>query len=113
MADIIYLTDKPIRVAGTGKQELRLALDVSAYDELDLLWTLHEGPSTTSVKLITGMQIESENGWPDAETSFTFPSAAPASVKRNYKNFLARIRWEKLDGGTATFMVVGIGRRWA
>lgn len=111
MADIIHLTDKPIRNTAATIQELRLAVDVSAYDELDLLLTMYEG-SSISVELWTGMQIETEEGWVIVDTAFTTISLN-GETKKNFKNFLRYVRWKQVTSGDATFMINGIGRRWA
>ncbi len=110
MADIIHLTDKPIRNTGATTQELRLAVDVSAYDELDLLLTMYEG-SSIQVEVLTGMQIETEEGWVSAGTFSTI--SAQGETKLNLKNFLRYVRWDQNTAGAATFMVNGIARRWA
>lgn len=115
MADIVMVTLKPVRETGPNKrQELRLAVDVSAYDELDFLITCYEstGGSAIVVNLLTGMQLESETGWISAGA---FPStAANAANKANFKNLLRYVRYELVTGSTtATFHINGIGRKWA
>ena len=113
MADIVTVTQKPVRHSIAEKQNLRLAVDVSAYDELDLLLTVYESTGgSITVKIITGMQIESDVGWVDV-ASFT-ATAANAANKGNFKNFLRFIRYELITAGTTTtFLVNGVGRKWA
>jgi len=114
MADIVTVTQKPVRHSIAEKQNLRLAVDVSAYDELDLLLTVYEssGGGSITVKIITGMQIESDIGWIDV-ASFA-ATAANAANKQNFKNFLRYIRYELITGSTTTtFLVNGVGRKWA
>jgi len=113
MADVVTLTQKPVRQTA-GKQELRLAVDVSAYDEIDFLLTCYEstGGSSIVVNLLTGMQIESDTGW---VLVAAFPTtAANAANKMNFKNLLRYVRYELVTGSTtATFLINGIGRKWA
>ena len=111
MPQLVYLTDKPVRVTSAQKQELRLAVDVGAVDEMDLLLTVHEG-SSVSVKVITGMQIENGDvGWVDV-ASFTALSATQ-SEKKNLVNLLRYVRWEVTSSGNATFMLSGMARSWS
>ena len=64
MADIITLTPQPIILTGTGKQSLAEALDVSEYDLFDMqLYVPVAVLGNATVKIITGMQKDSENGW--------------------------------------------------
>ena len=110
MPQLVYLTDKPVRVTAAQKQNLRLAVDVGAVDEIDLLLTVHEG-SSVSVKVITGMQLDDEVGWVDV-ASFSALSATQ-SEKKNLVNLLRYIRWEVTSSGNATFMLSGMARSWA
>jgi hypothetical protein len=114
MADIVMVTQKPVRETGPNKkQDLRLAVDVSTWDELDLLLTCYEntGGGTITVNLLTGMQMESETGWISAGA---FPAtAANAANKANFKNLLRYVRYELVGSTTATFLVNGVGRKWA
>jgi hypothetical protein len=110
MPQLVYVTDKPVRVSAAQKQELRLAVDIGAVDELDVLLTVHEG-SSVGVKVITGMQLESETGWVDV-VAFTALSATQ-SEKKNLVNLLRYVRWEVTSSGDATFMLSGMARSWA
>lgn len=122
MADIIHITDKPVRVGSIGAQELRLAKEVLAYDELDLVLRVLSlegtaGPNVT-IELQTGMQLDSEEGWVQAAAfSNIDDTETPSEEKANVKNFLRYLRWNVTTlGGTdpfATFTIVGVGRRWA
>jgi hypothetical protein len=110
MARLAYLTDKPVRVLDPEKQPLRLAVDVGDVDELDLLLVVYEGIDVT-VKIITGMQTESELGWVDAG-SFTTVGANEAA-KLNLTNLLRYVRWEVTSVREATFTIAGIARNWS
>lgn len=115
------LVTTPVRITATGAQELRLALDVSAYDVLDLeLRVLRlEGTSpSVTVEIQTGMQRESSEGWVTLGTAFPAVATAPKSEVRNLTNLLRYIRWNVtvLSGSgspAATFMIDGVGRGWA
>lgn len=111
MADILFLTEKPVRnTIQNTLQELRLALPVDMYDELDLLLTMYEGTSVV-IELWTGMQRETDEGWVLAGTFAT--TSAQGETKLNIKNFLAFLRWKVTTTGNATFLINGMGRRWA
>jgi hypothetical protein len=121
MSSIIHLTDKPIKISGASDviQDLRLALDVLGYDELDLMLHVQRLDGTSpvlAVTLETSMQNESEDdGWVTATTFTNVTSANTAEVK-NVTQFLRYLRWSITLGGTspvATFTVQGMGRRWA
>jgi hypothetical protein len=110
MADILLITDGPVRHTSNEEQELRLATDVSGYDELDLLLSVQDG-SSVAVRILTGMQMESEEGWTVAGT-FTSISEGN-STKLNVGGLLQYVRYELVSGATTTFEISGVGRRWA
>jgi hypothetical protein len=115
----VQLTAAPIRVTATGAQELRLALDVLAFDMLDLeLRVLDIEGTTPSITIIvqTGMQRATEEGWVTAST-FVAVTSAPASQIRTVQNMLRYVRWNVsaltgTGGPAATFLIYGVGRRW-
>jgi hypothetical protein len=102
------LTPQPIRLTATGKQFLSQSLDVSLFDQADaLLYVVTlEGTSspTATIRLITGMQMDSEDGWVVA-ASFPTVSASNTPQKLNVTGLLKYIRWE-LSGLTGTTPVV-------
>jgi hypothetical protein len=118
------LTPQPIRVTSTGFQPLYLAMDISGFDQLDILsgvMTL-EGTSSPSVTVAiwTGMQAQTDDGW---VTLVSFPSVnqpdkyqklvvAPALTT----GALRYIRWKvtALTGTVpaATFFISGVGRSY-
>jgi hypothetical protein len=113
MADIVLITDGPVRHTSNDIQELRLAVDVSGYDELDLLLTVQDDIGTDiSVRILTAMQMESEEGWTVVGSAFNTIGAG-SSTKRNLSGFLKYVRYELVTNTTATFEVSGVGRRWA
>ncbi len=119
MADTFNLTPQPVRVSVATKQVVEQALDVSDYDEVDALAGIVGVEGSTSgvgLKLLTGMQRESTDGW---VTLLTFTSgtlngpntyeAVNASTK-----LLKYIRWEVTGVGGAsaiTFTVCGMLRK--
>jgi hypothetical protein len=112
MADIVLITDGPVRHTSSELQELRLAADVSSYDELDLLLTVQDDVGTSiSVRILTAMQMESTEGWTVLDTFSTI--GAGSSTKKNFSGFLKYVRYELVTNTTTTFEVSGVGRRWA
>ncbi len=117
MADVIKLTDEAVRIAAAGanvNQDLRLALDVENYDELDLLLVVYEtNGSNIVVTILTGMSNESEAGWVTAG-AFAGTNAAGAN-KLNLTSFLRYIRYQLTTSGTfnASFAIDGMARRWS
>jgi hypothetical protein len=117
MPDIVMLTQKPVRVTSAIPQDLRLAVDVSAYDELDLLLHVVGFAATSLVVAIeTAMQNESQDAWRPVVAYSSVSSSNVAELK-NVKNFLRYLRYNvtTLSGSTpnATFTLQGMGRRWA
>jgi hypothetical protein len=114
VADLITLTEDPVRVVATGSgytQDLRLAVDVSAYDELDLVLSVFEASASVAVKVTTGMQRDAELGWVDVGTFAS--TGASAAAKANFKNLLRYVRYVVTTATvTTSFTIHGIGRRW-
>lgn len=102
------LTPQPVRLSATGKQSLVQALDIGAYDEADVLLVVSAiegtGGPTATIRLITGMQIESEDGWVIAG-AFTAATAVGAQ-KVHFDGLLKYLRWELLTLGGTTPSVV-------
>ncbi len=112
MATIFMLTKEPVRVTATGGQDLRLAQEVGDFHELDVSYRLLEGSGTVSLKLETGMQTDSTDGWVDLGSAFT-GTAAPYATKQTITNPLRFVRWNltNLGGGAGvTFLIQIIGR---
>ena len=108
MGAIIPLMSAPVRVTAATKQELRLAVPVSQYNQLDFLLNIYEG-TNVAVKIITGMQTQSEDGWQDLG-SFSATLDATNSEKQSFSNPLAFIRWHVTSSGNATFLITGVAR---
>jgi hypothetical protein len=107
-SQLIYLTDEPVRVTGPNvKQDLRLAIDVGAFDQLDLGLVVYEG-TDVSLRILTGMQVESDLGWLTADT-FAL-TQQNGGDKMSVTGLLRYVRWELVSSGTATFMIAGIAR---
>lgn len=104
------LTREPVRVTANVAQDLRLALEVGDFHELDVSYRLIEGNSSVSVKLETGMQTDSTDGWVDLGSAFT-GTGAPYATKQTITNPLRFIRWNCTNfGANATFFIQIIGR---
>lgn len=119
MAAELFLTDGAFRctsVASTQTQLLSRSVDVSAYDQADLILTVHSQEGTVGaivVSIIGGMQLESEDGWVTLE-SFPQVSTGNTSVgPLNVSGLPRYIRWKvtTFSSQTAvTFSVRGMLR---
>lgn len=117
MAREIHLTDGPVAVVSPLRQFLTNAIDVSGFDRADLLLGVLnvEGTSpSVSVRIITGMQKDSDTGWVElgAFAAVTVPNTWE---KKEFAGLLRYIRWEVTAvSGTptpgATFVVTGMVR---
>jgi hypothetical protein len=113
LADEFTLTPQPIRMTAGGKQFIQTALNVSRYDQADALLVVSSvegtnGPSFT-VRIITGMQMETEDGWVVA-ASFTASTAGNTSQKINVPGLLKYARWEVvLNAGTNPVITFSLG----
>lgn len=110
MADIVDVTELPVRVTAASLQDLRLAFDAEDLDVVDLQIFVSEGSSVVA-RMLTNMQNESENGWIVAGTFAT--TSANGAAKLNLTQFLRFLRWEITSAGNATFTITGMGRRWS
>ena len=88
----IVLTPYPVRVAGgTDKQALRLGREGSGFPEFQLALSVYEG-SDVEVRILTGMQAESELGW--IELGNFLVSKAGDSRSQVFYDPLRFLRWE-------------------
>lgn len=116
MADPFSLTPHPVRVTGATKQPLDQALDVSDYDSLDALLGLLgvEGTANgATIRLITAMQNDTEQGWVELVAFSSVSTANTYDVQNVIAKLLKYIRWEVtgLGGATAiTFSIDGMLR---
>ena len=106
-SQLIYLSNKPIRETGPKKADLRLSVDVGGMSELALVATVYEGIDV-SLRVLTGMQLESDLGWTTLGT-FSLLSANGAD-KQVWTGILRFVRWEVVSSGTTTFMIAGVAR---
>lgn len=118
MATEFNLTPQPIRLSALGKQALDQALDVSDFDSISALVGVMAlegtGPLDATIRLITGMQKDTEDGWVPLLT-FNIASSAPFFDDKHVQDKLLKyIRWELsgLSGTTpaVTFNIQGILR---
>ncbi len=108
MAAMIPLMSAPVQVTAATKQDLRLAVNVSQYNQLDLLLNVYQG-TDVAVKILTGMQTDSEDGWQELG-AFAATLDAGNSEKKSMTNPLAFIRWQVTSSGTATIFITGVAR---
>ncbi len=121
MADIITLTQQPIRLTAAARQERYLATEVSAFDLMDmqLFVASFEGTGTLSAtfKLISSMQVQTDTeGWSDVWI-FSVGSTPNTSYLATIEaGFLRYLRWElSAITGTSpavTFWLRGLGRSY-
>jgi len=118
MAAVINLTNGAIRVIANTKQPLHEAIDVSAFDSIDLLLSAYTLEGTSSpqaqVQILTGMQKDTEDGWVSA-FAFATTTTAPTFTKDHITGLLRFVRWEVLNvSGTnpaLTFALNGMARQ--
>lgn len=116
MATEFTLTARPILVTGSPikpQQTLSDALDVSSYDEIDAVCTINAivGSGGLSVRLMTGMQKDTETGWVEL-LAFTFTNlnaAGKSEIKNSSTKLLKYLRWEVTDLNGATSITFDIG----
>ena len=120
MAAFLRLTETIARATTTGdRQPLYTAVDVLAYDELDLLVTAaFEAPSGTTglyLDLFSGMQTATEDGWIKVGNTSPQITLTTRSVAWSFNaGFFRYIRWQvnSLTGATAVrFSVEVVGRK--
>jgi hypothetical protein len=120
MPELFTLTPDPVRVTATGMQPMVNALDISRFDQIEAVLgvTSIDGGSVT-IKLWTGMQIDTENGWKEiaAYSSTSSPDSwekqVVAPIAGSGGTVLLRyLRWEvaSISASSATFVLNGIGR---
>ena len=106
----IFLATEPVTATAVSKQPLTQAIVVTRYKSLALLLrVLATVGGNVTVRIITGMQNDTYDGWVVLGT-YT-PTAGPANEKVDMSNALKYILWEVSAIGTsATFTVQGIAR---
>jgi hypothetical protein len=121
MATPFALTHHPARVTATGFQPLYLALDVSAFDALDVelgVLSLEGTSPTVTVQLWSSLQKATDSGWmllhDFGNKSGVFNAYYRARVQRS-AGLLRYLRWKVTTlGGSgspaATFFIRGVGR---
>ncbi len=118
MATEFTLTPQPVRTTVATKQPIQQSLDVSRFDIADLLLYVAalEGTSspTATIRIITGMQIDSEDGWVVLGT-FSVVSVTNTAQALRVTGPMKFIRWEvsSLTGTTpaVTFLISGMLRQ--
>ena len=109
MAAAIPLMSAPVRVTAATKQDLRLAVNVAQFNQLEFLINIYEG-TDVACKIITGMQTETYDGWQDLGL-FTATLDANSSERKTMTNPLAYILWQVTSSGNATFFITGVARQ--
>lgn len=117
MADEFTLTPQVVRgTTSQQRQSLKDALDVSGYDSADILLFVAALEGTTpsvTIRIITGMQNETEEGWVPV-SAFSAVTSSGNAQKANFTGFLRYIRWEISaltgTGVVAAFTLTGMLR---
>ena len=112
---LVALTRYPRRVTSTGADELRNALDVSDFDQLDLLLCVlafESGTPDVTIAVETAMQTESDDAWVTLDT-FTAVTSAPSYELITFSSLMRYVRFRiaSIDTAPATFTLAGMGRR--
>jgi len=113
----LQLTAGAVRVTAAGAQELRLAREVLAFDQLDVVvrvLSLEGGGASIDLALQTGMQLESAQGWVTLG-AFNRITSSPSGQSHHFTGLLRYVRYEvtALAGTAATFTLCATGRSWA
>ena len=116
MSALIYLTNGPVKIVqAPSSQLINTAVDVSAYRHVSLLLEAIRLVGTSpqyEIVILTGMQLESEDGWVELGT-WTLKSAE-GDFKLDLTDPLRYIRWQvkQLTGAGAevTFLIGGVAR---
>jgi ABC-type oligopeptide transport system ATPase subunit len=111
----VALTRYPRRVTSSGPNELRNALDVSEFDQLDLLLSVlafESGTADVTIAVETAMQNQSEDAWVTLDT-FSAVTAAPSHEVISFTGLMRYVRFRvvSIDTAPATFTLAGMGRR--
>jgi hypothetical protein len=109
MADPFQFGDQTIYVDSSTVQPLRESTDVREYDELDVLLQVVAvtGSGNVVVEIITGMQVDTEDGWLTAGT-FTAMTATGAQ-KIHVTGLLRYVRWKATLTGFSNVSLVVSG----
>lgn len=115
MADVFALTHQPIRVTAVGFQPIYLAMDVGAYDFLDVAFgvlALEGASPSVTVELWTGMQVQSDNGYVQLLQFVTTTTPNIWQWPSIQTGLLRYLRWNvtALAGTAATFTIRGMAR---
>ena len=112
MADEVPTTPIPITLTALAKQPLAQAIEVSDIDRIDAVLTILALTGTNvTIRLISGMQKETESGWVEVAT-FTLQGAVGSSFAIT-TGLLKYVRWELVNAtglGSVTFFIQGMGR---
>ena len=114
MSALLYLTQGPTKIVTAGSRQLiQNALDVTEYRHLALLLEVLAFVGTDyEIVVMTGMQLDTEDGWIELGTFGT--RTLEDSFPLNLSDALRSIRWEVkgLTGSTphVTFVISGVGR---
>ena len=102
MVEEFTLTPQPVRATANTTQSLKDAMDVSSNDIADILLLVSavEATNPTAIlRVITGMQTGSEDGWVEAVASTAVTTSG--SQKLQAARLFEYIRWEVVPfGGT-------------
>ncbi len=126
MASIINVTPtQPVTLNNTAanvRQNLWEAVDIAAFDILDLELVITTitgaGLGAVQVDLITGMQVQSEDGWIVATpTGGVWGALAPGAYLKTFdKGLLRYVRWQMTTdiplANTVPFYIKGMARRY-
>jgi len=123
MADVITLTENPIRVGYATEQSLDTVVDVLDYDILDLQVEVvgFETPGASPnivVAIQTGLQRDTTFGWVQVGVTGTLTNPGTSSAFATIHlagNFLRYVRWFINSWGTqaiATWWIRGLGRSY-
>ena len=123
MADIIVVTPQPVAITATVMQDIRTAIDISAYDYLDLQVGLLSvgGTGTLTVNFFTAMQnVVDDGSWASGGVNCGNVTFTQADVNKwkglrlpDSSILLKYLRYQLIPGTltSATVMISGMARR--
>jgi hypothetical protein len=112
MADILNFTPSAIIVSAVGPATAKQTLDVTGYNDADLVLMVLKLSASASVTVEVETSMQQHIGWVSLG-AFTAVTAAGGAEKKRFTGVLRYLRWNVTSlsaGASATFMLEGMIR---